>query len=604
MTSQNPTRSTSTLADALGSYKGVLLFLFLISGVINVLALTGSFYMLQIYDRALGSQSLETLVGLSVLAIGLYMFQGILDVVRSQILVRSGAAIDTRFAPLAHRVAMDMPRFGYSPAEAGERGRDVDVLRQFVSGQGPVALLDLPWMPLYLAFVYLLHPMLALLVLGGVVVLGLLTLVTELKTRRLAVNVHRTGLARTSLSDTHIRNVEVLRAMGFTGAALARFTDANREHLALQTRMSDVGGSLGGISKVLRMILQSAVLGAGAYLTIRGEMSAGAIIAASVAAARALAPIDMAIGQWKGFVAARRSYKRLGDTIATIADATALVQLPVPATSLKVERITVAAPGTGTVVLNEVAFELAAGEAMGLIGPSGSGKSSFARAVTGIWPLVRGSVRLDGADIRQWDVDELGRHIGYLPQDVELFAGTVRDNIARMRDDATDEQVVEAAWLAGCHDLILQLPNAYDTEVGPGGATISGGQRQRIGLARAVFGGPKLVVLDEPDSNLDQEGEAALVQAVRLLKERGSTVILVTHRKSFMRDVDRVLVLYDGTVAMFGARDEVLKQLQRGVPAAQSLAAQKSRRTAIQPVAETGADADDDAPRTAAQQGS
>jgi len=290
VTSQNPTRSTSTLADALGSYKGVLLFLFLISGVINVLALTGSFYMLQIYDRALGSQSLETLVGLSVLAIGLYMFQGILDVVRSQILVRSGAAIDTRFAPLAHRVAMDMPRFGYSPAEAGERGRDVDVLRQFVSGQGPVALLDLPWMPLYLAFVYLLHPMLALLVLGGVVVLGLLTLVTELKTRRLAVNVHRTGLARTSLSDTHIRNVEVLRAMGFTGAALARFTDANREHLALQTRMSDVGGSLGGISKVLRMILQSAVLGAGAYLTIRGEMSAGAIIAASVAAARTMPP--------------------------------------------------------------------------------------------------------------------------------------------------------------------------------------------------------------------------------------------------------------------------------------------------------------------------
>ncbi|MEZ5849315.1 MAG: type I secretion system permease/ATPase [Hyphomicrobiaceae bacterium] len=583
MTSQNPTRSTSTLADALGSYKGVLLFLFLISGVINVLALTGSFYMLQIYDRALGSQSLETLVGLSVLAIGLYMFQGILDVVRSQILVRSGAAIDTRFAPLAHRVAMDMPRFGYSPAEAGERGRDVDVLRQFVSGQGPVALLDLPWMPLYLAFVYLLHPMLALLVLGGVVVLGLLTLVTELKTRRLAVNVHRTGLARTSLSDTHIRNVEVLRAMGFTGAALARFTDANREHLALQTRMSDVGGSLGGISKVLRMILQSAVLGAGAYLTIRGEMSAGAIIAASVAAARALAPIDMAIGQWKGFVAARRSYKRLGDTIATIADATALVQLPVPATSLKVERITVAAPGTGTVVLNEVAFELAAGEAMGLIGPSGSGKSSFARAVTGIWPLVRGSVRLDGADIRQWDVDELGRHIGYLPQDVSLLDGSIAENISRFAPDADGRDIIKAAQAAGVHELILRLPEGYETRLGHNGMALSAGQRQRIALARALYRQPFLVVLDEPNSNLDAEGEQALTAAIRSLREGGSIVIVVAHRPSALAAVNKVGVMQQGKLAAFGDKDEILNQqvkrpVQRAAAAAATSASPETAR--------------------------
>ncbi len=559
MTSKNPTR-TSTLTEALGSYKSVIVFLFLISGVINLLALTGSFYMLQIYDRALGSQSLETLVGLSVLAIGLYMFQGILDVVRSQILVRSGGAIDERFAPLAHRVAMDMPRFGYSAAEAGERGRDVDVLRQFVSGQGPVALLDLPWMPLYLGFVYILHPMLALLVLGGAVVLGFLTLATELKTRKLAANVHRTGLARTSLSDTHIRNVEVLRAMGFTGHAIQRFTEANREHLALQTRMSDVGGSLGGVSKVLRMILQSAVLGAGAYLTIRGEMSAGAIIAASVAAARALAPIDMAIGQWKGLVAARRSYKRLGDTIATIEDGTALVQLPAPSKSLKVERITVAAPGTGTVVLNEVAFELSAGQAMGLIGPSGSGKSSFARAVTGVWPLVRGSVRLDGADIRQWDVDDLGRHIGYLPQDVSLLDGSIAENISRFSPDADGRDIIAAAQTAGVHELILRMPQGYETRLGHNGMALSAGQRQRIALARALYKRPFLVVLDEPNSNLDAEGEMALTEAIRSLRDNGSIVIVVAHRPSALAAVDKVGVMQQGKLAAFGDKEEILDQ--------------------------------------------
>ena len=343
--------------------------------------------MLQIYDRALTSRSVETLLGLTILAIGLYAFQGLLDVIRSQILVRAGALVDDRLAPVAHRVALDMPRHGYAPAEAADRARDVDVLRQFVSGQGPAALLDLPWMPLYLGFVYVLHPMLAVLVLCGAVLLATFTLLTEILTKRHASDLQKAAVRRAMLSDSHLRSVEALRAMGFLGRAVARFEAINREHLQLQMKTNDISGSFGGLSKVVRMILQSAVLGLGAYLTIAGELSAGAIIAASVASARALSPIDQAIGQWKGLVAARRAFARLKETLAALAEPHQM-DLPAPATNLKVEKITVAAPGSGTVVLADVHFELRAGQGLGLIGPSGSGKSSFARAATGVWPVL------------------------------------------------------------------------------------------------------------------------------------------------------------------------------------------------------------------------
>ncbi len=547
-----------TWKNGLRWFRSTLVYLFLVSGVINLLALTGAFYMLQIYDRALTSQSIETLLVISALAVGLYLFQGILDVTRSQILVRIGAKADAGLAPMAHAVAVDMPRYGYSPAEASDRIRDVDTLRQFISGQGPVALLDLPWMPIYLAFIYMLHPWLAAMVVAGALLLFSLTAITEFVTRRNAAAIQRAAITKAAVADSHVRNVEVLRAMGMLAAANDRFVEANRNHLKLQMQTSDMAGTFGGLSKIIRMILQSAVLGLGAYFTIMGELSAGAIIAASVASARALAPMDMVISQWKGFSAARRSYRRMKETFAKGAKSLPLIALPQPTTSLKVEKMTVAAPGSGMIVLSEISFELRAGQAVGLIGPSGSGKSSLARALTGIWPLLRGNVRLDDADITQWESDSLGRNIGYLPQDVALMEGTVAENISRFDPQADSMEIISAAQAAGVHEMVLRLPLGYETPLGSTGTALSAGQRQRVALARALYRRPFLVVLDEPNSNLDAEGEAALAKAVGKLRELGSIVVLIAHRASALRSVDLVAVMQAGRLTAFGPKEEVL----------------------------------------------
>ena len=552
-------RVRTTPADAIREFRGIALFLFALSGVINLLALTGAFYMLQIYDRTLASQSVPTLMALSLLAIGLYLFQGVLDVIRSQILVRMGARVDLQLAPLAHKVTIDMPRFGFSTTEAMERGRDVDTLRQFLGGQGPIALFDLPWMPIYLIFCYLLHPWLGIAVFGGALVLAALTLLTEVLTRQLAQSTHQAALARQTMADSHARNAEVIRAMGFGGRAVERFTVANAEHIRLQTNTNDIAGTLTGISKVLRMILQSAVLGLGAYLTIKGELSAGAIIAASVASARALAPVDQAIAQWKNVVAARRSYRRLGDTLSAIEDTTELVDLPAPRHNLKVEKVTVATPANGAVVLSDVSFEVPAGQAVGLIGPTGGGKSTLARAVTGVWPLVRGSVRLDNAELQQWSPDALGQHIGYLPQEVALLEGTIAQNICRFDASPDSGRILAAAKSAGVHDMIVRLAAGYQTELGPNGTMLSSGQRQRIGLARALYGDPFLVVLDEPNSNLDAEGEAALTEAIRNVRHRGGIAIVIAHRPSALAAVDLIGIVQGGRMTAFGAKDDVLQ---------------------------------------------
>ena len=547
-----------TVFAHIGGLRPVLIFLFVVSGVINVLALTGSFYMLQIYDRALASQSMPTLIALSLLAVMLYGFQGVLDISRSQILVRIGARVDEDLAPLAHKVTIDMPRLGFSTSEAAERGRDVDVLRQFISGQGLTALMDMPWMPLYLAFVYLLHPMLGLLCFGGAVVLGTLTLVTELLTRKHAASAQKAQTARSQVSEMNARNADVIRAMGFVGHAVARFEKANREHLGLQKRTSDITGTLSGVSKVLRMILQSAVLGFGAYLTIKGELSAGSIIAASVASARALAPVDMIIAQWKLIVAARRSYTRLGDTLTAMEEAPPRVALPAPQASLHVERLTVAAPGSGAVVLSDVSFEVKAGQTVGIIGPSGGGKSTLAKALTGVWPQLRGNVRLDNADITQWSPDDLGRFIGYVPQDVALLDASIGENICRLDPEADGADILAAAQAAGVHDLIVRLPEGYETKLGANGMALSAGQRQRIALARALYGNPFLVILDEPNSNLDADGEMALARAIAGVRARGGIAVVIAHRPSVLSAVDLVGVVQSGKLIAFGPRDEVL----------------------------------------------
>ncbi|KQV70345.1 type I secretion system permease/ATPase [Rhizobium sp. Root1220] len=540
-------------------FRGIGGFLFITSGIINVLALTGSFYMLQIYDRALTSGSVPTLLGLSALAVGLYLFQGLFDIIRSQILVRMGARLDSKIAPLAHQVAIDMPRFGFSTAESLERGRDVDTVRSFLGSQGPVALFDLPWMPLYLIFIYILHPYLGALTFAGAFVLSVLAIVTELMTRRLAGATHKSGIERNTIADSNARNAETLKAMGFAGRAVDRFNRANQDHLDLQTRTNDISGTFGALSRVLRMILQSAVLGLGAWLTIQGELSAGAIIAASVASARALAPVDLAIGNWKGFVAARTAFNRLKETVVALAGVDTPMALPAPCGTLKVEKITVAAPGSGRVLLSEVSFEISAGQALGIIGPSGGGKTTLARALTGIWPTLRGSVRLDDAELTQWSDADLGQHIGYLPQDVALLDATIEENIARLEQNADPRAIVDAAQITGVHEMIVRMPDGYRTPLGSQGASLSAGQRQRIGLARALYRKPFIVIMDEPNSNLDGEGESALTQTIKAIRERGGIAVVIAHRPSALAAVDLVAVIQNGKMVAFGPKDEILR---------------------------------------------
>ncbi|MFN4205648.1 MAG: type I secretion system permease/ATPase [Agrobacterium albertimagni] len=534
-------------------------FVFGLSGIINILALTGAFYMLQIYDRALTSGSVPTLIWLSVIAVGLYLFQGMFDILRSQMLVRFGSNVDRQIAPLVHRVVIDMPRFGYSSAEASERGRDVDTVRSFLSGAGPVALFDLPWIPVYLVFVWMLHPVLGMMTLGGALFLACLTIAAELLSRRHAKEMTRAAIQRNNVSDNHVRNGDILYSMGMTDRAIDRFESANRRHLDTQTATSDIAGTFAGISKVLRMMLQSATLGLGAYLTIQGEMSAGAIIASSIVTGRALAPVDQAIAQWKGVISARRSWSRIKDTLAVLDRPPTQFDLPAPSEDLVVEGMTTVAPTTGTVLLSDVSFKLTAGQALALIGPSGGGKTTLARSLLGIWPLLRGSVRVDGADLKQWPTSFFTENVGYLPQEVALLDGTVADNIARFDPDADAKMIFRAARAAGIHDLIVRLPNGYQTQIGPGGQSLSAGQRQRVALARALYGDPFLVVLDEPNSNLDAEGEEALMKAIVKVRERGGIVVIVAHRPSVLQAVDMVGVVQGGKLVSFGPKEEIIK---------------------------------------------
>lgn len=538
-------------------------FLFGMSGAINILALTGSFYMLQVYDRALPSGSLPTLVGLSTLAIGLYFFQGMLDVLRLQILVRLGAQLDRRVAPLAQRVSIDMPRYGFSAAESMERSRDVDTVRGFLSSPGLVALFDLPWTPVFLIFVYMLHPWLGALTIAGAVLLTFLTILTEILTRRWTGATQQAVVARNAIGDSNARNADVLKAMGFANRAVERYRLANNEHLELQTRTTDIAGTFGAISRVLRLIMQSAVLGLGAYLVIGGELSAGAIIAASITSARALAPIDQTVGNWKAISVARTAFGRLKETMVALAGAEKPMPLPFPEDSLRVGSVTVAAPGSGRVLLSDVTFELNAGQALGIIGPSGGGKTTLSRALTGIWPVLRGGIRLDGADLPHWDEESLGRIVGYLPQEVSLMDATIEENISRLDASADPGLVVAAARAAGVHDMILRMPDGYRTELGPYGTALSGGQRQRIGLARALYGNPFLVVLDEPNSNLDAEGEVALATAIHGVRARGGIAIVIAHRPSVLAVMDVIAVIQDGKLTAFGPKEAILGRVAR-----------------------------------------
>jgi PrtD family type I secretion system ABC transporter len=562
----------SELGDALRACRGAFIGVGVMSCMINLLYLTGSLFMLEVYDRVLPSRSVPTLVGLAILAGGLYMAQGVLDLIRIRILGRIGTALDESLNSRVFDTVVRLPLTAGARNEGLQPLRDLDNIRSFLSGMGPGAFFDLPWLPFYLAICFAFHVMIGLTALVGAIILVTLTIVTEFMSRRPAREALGLAARRNDLAATSRRNAEVLVAMGMSGRLNKRWSEANQNYLAGNQRASDVSGGLGAIAKVMRMTLQSAVLAVGAYLVIHQEATAGIIIAGSILSARALAPVDLAIAHWKGFVAARQSWHRLNRLLESLPAQTAQTVLQNPSSRLAVEAVSIAPPGEQRIVVQDVTFALEAGNGLGVIGPSGSGKSSLVRALVGVWQPFRGKVRLDGAALDQWSSDVLGRHVGYLPQDVELFAGTVAQNICRFDPEARSEAIIAAAKEAGVHQMIIKMRDGYDTQIGEQGAALSAGQAQRVALARALYGDPFLIVLDEPNSNLDTEGDEALTRAVRAARERGAIVVVVAHRPVGIEAVDMLLVLKDGRMHAFGPKDTVLGQvLQRVAPPAPAI---------------------------------
>lgn len=537
------------------------------SGLINILMLSGSLFMLQVYDRVLPSRSVPTLVALIVMVAILYLFQGVLEAVRARVLARVGAGIDEIISGRVFGCLIRLPLRTRDRGEGLQALRDLDQVSGFLSGAGPAALFDLPWIPLYIGICFLFHPWIGVAALAGAVLLIALTVATDRLVRGPTKAMSGHSTRRSAIAQASARNAEVLTAMGMGERMAMRWSQANGDFREAQERASDVTSGFGSVSRILRMMLQSMVLALGAYLVIHQQATPGIIIAGSILTSRALAPIELAIAHWKGFLNARQSWRRLDELFAAMPVGENAMELPAPTGDLTVEGVSVVAPGDRRLLVQDIDFSLQAGSGMGVIGPSGSGKSSLARALVGVWPLMRGKVRLDGAALEQWPAQSLGRHIGYLPQDVELFAGTVGQNISRFEDNAAAETIIAAAKAAGVHEMILRLPEGYQTEIGEGGAALSAGQRQRIALARALYRDPFMVVLDEPNSNLDASGDLALTQAIERIKARGGIVIVVAHRPSALAALDHLLVLGGGRQQGFGLKSEIARQAMQPVAA-------------------------------------
>ncbi|MGB8397724.1 type I secretion system permease/ATPase, partial [Bradyrhizobium sp.] len=478
----------SELGDALRACREAFIGVGLMSCMINLLYLTGSVFMLEIYDRVLPSRSVPTLVGLVVIAGGLYIAQGALDLLRGRILGRIGTSLDEAINGRVFDTVVRLPLVAGARNEGLQPLRDLDNVRSFLGSQGPGAFFDLPWLPFYIAICFAFHWLLGVTALAGAVILVTLTVITEFMSRAPAREAMTLAARRNDLAASSRRNAEVLVAMGMAGRLNARWSEANETYLAGNQRASDVAGGLGAVAKVLRMMLQSAVLAVGAYLVIHQEATAGIIIAGSILSARALAPVDLAIAHWKGFVAARQSWHRLSRLLLAMPAPNAQTLLQAPARRLSVEGVSMVAPGDQRMIVQDVSFAAEAGSGVGVIGPSGSGKSSLVRALVGVWTPARGKVRLDGAALDQWSSDALGRHIGYLPQDVELFGGSVAQNICRFDPGARSEDIIAAAQEAGVHEMIIKMREGYDTQIGEQGTALSAGQAQRVALARALYG--------------------------------------------------------------------------------------------------------------------
>lgn len=554
-------QSRSELAQIMLTFRHVFYRLAGFSAVINLLMLLPSIYMLQIYDRVLHSRNETTLLMLTLMVVGLYGLMAVLELVRSAVLIRVGNRLDMQLNFRVFTAAFER-NLRRNNGNAGQALHDLTTLRQFLTGNGLFAFFDAPWAPIYLVVTFMFHWILGLFVLAGMLILCALAWLTETTTRKPLGEANQASIAASSYANNNLRNAEVIEAMGMLPALRERWFLLQSRVLEKQTEASDRAARIGAVSKLVRLALQSLVLAVGAVLAIQNEISPGMMIAGSILMGRALQPVEMAIATWKQLISARAAYQRLDELLETYPARLSGMSLPRPQGSVQVEGVVAAAPGSSLPILKNISFAVQPADVVGIVGPSAAGKSTLARLLVGIWPAQSGKVRLDGADVFQWSKDELGPHVGYLPQDIELFEGSIAENIARF-GKVDSALVIEAATRAGVHDMILRLPQGYDTRLGDGGNMLSGGQKQRIGLARAIYASPALVVLDEPNSNLDDVGEQALIHTVMDLKARGSTVLLITHRTSILNAVDKLLVLRDGQLHLFGLRDQVLYALNQ-----------------------------------------
>ncbi len=546
------------LAEARNESRKLFWMAFLFSIFVNLLMLTGPLYMLQVYDRVLGSRSEETLIALSMLVAFLYAMMGMLDYARGRVMARVGARFQDK---LDRRVFSAMLRKSAVGAKDDTKTglRDLEAVQTLLSSPALLALFDMPWTPFFLAAIFIFHPMLGYLALGGGSILVILAIVNQRITKQPQLDASINSMQAHRLSDEIMGETEVIQGLGMRGASFDRWQVVREKALKGALQKSDRSGSITATTKTLRLFLQSAMLGLGAYLVLQGEMTAGAMIAGSILLGRALAPIEQAVGQWALVQRAQLGWRTLMELLTEVADYKPRTPLPAPAAMLSAEQITVIPPGEKQATLRMLSFDLKPGQALGVIGPSGAGKSTLAKAITGVWPTAGGKIRLDRAALDQYDPDVLGLHIGYLPQKVTLFEGTIGENIARLDPNANPAQVVEAAKKAAAHELILRQPQGYDTPVAAARGRLSGGELQRIGLARALYGKPVILVLDEPNANLDNDGSDALNASVRKMKQDGLSVIIMAHRPSAIRECEMLLVLDGGMRRAFGPRDEVLK---------------------------------------------
>jgi len=561
------------------------------SAIINLLMLVPSLYMLQVYDRVLSARNEITLLMLTLMMMGGYLLMSVLELVRSFVLVRVGARFDMSLNKRVYSAAFEQ-NLKAAGGNAGQSLADLTNLRQFLTGNALFAFFDAPWFPIYLIVIFIFEPSLGLFALAGTVLQVILAIVNEKVTHKPLSEANTMAITANTLATNNLRNAEVIESMGMLPNLQSRWFKLHSRFLNLQATASETAGRINAVTKFVQLTLQSAVLGFGALLVLENKITAGMMIAASILVGRALAPVQQVIGVWKSWASTRSAYERLTTLLEKNPARPAGMELPPPRGTLSVENVTAGPPNVQVPVLRGVNFSINPGDVLGVIGPSGCGKSTLARLMVGVWPAVMGKVRLDGADIYQWNKGELGPHLGYLPQDVELFGGTIADNIARF-GEVDAEKVVDAAKRAGVHDMILHFPKGYDTILGDGGAGLSGGQKQRLGLARAMYGNPALLVLDEPNSNLDEAGEVALIQAVQAMREAGKTVVLITHRTNAIAATTKLLLLRDGMVTAFGPTNQVLAAIQE----------QQQKHLAAQQAAAQQAAAQQAAAQAAAQQG-